>query len=263
MIRRFNRYELKYILPLSKCAALETDLASYLPLDAHGGQSGYGLMSLYYDSPGKDFFWAKIEGIKFRRKVRMRAYIKDHSAPLGDVMVEIKQRINRTVQKKRLVLPLGTAESLCNDRVLPEGLDTLDQQVAHEVLYLTHSMHLEPSAVTAYNRKAYEGVNENAGLRVTFDTKISGRVHALCMDPTVPNQLVLPIDWCVMEVKANDRVPDWLTSLLALHDCSLRRISKYCAVISYFGDRNLMPLAIQPTPDLPQPPPLTVPAESQ
>jgi hypothetical protein len=26
-------------------------------------------------------------------------------------------------------------------------------------------------------------------------------------------------------------VPDWVTSLLARHDCQLQRVSKYCAVV--------------------------------
>ena len=35
-------------------------------------------------------------------------------------------------------------------------------------------------------------------------------------------------DTIVMEVKVNDAVPLWVSRMIARHNCSLRRISKYC-----------------------------------
>jgi hypothetical protein len=35
-----------------------------------------------------------------------------------------------------------------------------------------------------------------------------------------------------MEVKVNERIPDWMVALLGKHECQLRRISKYCAVMA-------------------------------
>lgn len=244
MIRRFNRYELKYILPVTACERLIEELRERLPEDEHSVGAGYRIMSLYYDSPALDCFWAKIEGIKFRRKVRLRTYAGTDLENVTTGLVEIKQRINRTVQKRRLVLPLGQAEDLCTGKRIPEGLDALDNQVANEVCYLANSMHLQPAAITAYYRKAFEGTFENAGLRVTFDYDVRGRVHALELTATANNHLVLPLDWCIMEVKANETVPDWLTSLLARHNCSLNRISKYCAVVSQLHGLNVAPLVM-------------------
>ena len=103
MIKRFNRYELKYVLPVQKSQQIAEDLRAFTRPDAHGEAEGYRVVSLYYDSPWLDFFWAKIEGIKFRRKVRIRIYPDDLVG--GQAMVEIKQRINRTVQKRRLPMP--------------------------------------------------------------------------------------------------------------------------------------------------------------
>ena len=57
--------------------------------------------------------------------------------------MEIKQRINKTVQKRRLELPLEQAEELCAGKLSPEGLDSLDAQVAHEVTYLSRAMDLQ------------------------------------------------------------------------------------------------------------------------
>ena len=143
MIRRFNRFELKYVLPVRQCTVLFSELEERIVPDRHGERAGYPIISLYYDSPDYECFWSKIEGLKFRRKVRLRIYPDERGiAAVDRGSVEIKQRINRTVQKRRLELPLRDAEALCVGE-LPErawsGLDALDTQVAHEVSFLAKS----------------------------------------------------------------------------------------------------------------------------
>jgi len=246
VIRRFNRFELKYILPVAQCARLIEDLKHHIPADSHGGEAGYPLVSLYYDSPQLDCFWAKIEGIRFRRKVRLRIYPGDYISQVSRGSIEIKQRINKTVQKRRLELPLDRAEALCAGMLSLEGLDEMDTQVANEVTYLSRSMDLQPSAITAYWRRAFEGQEENAGVRITFDTYVASRIHALTVNAPAKNRLILPADYCIMEVKCDDRVPEWVISLLARHDCQLNRVSKYCAGVALLRDFKVMPLALSP-----------------
>lgn len=248
MIRRFNRFELKYVLPVSHCALIMEDLRHQIAPDSHGGSEGYPVVSLYYDSADYDFFWAKIEGLKFRRKVRLRIYPEDDVRKVTTGSVEIKQRINKTVQKRRLELRIEQAEDLCAGKFTPEGLDRMDAQVAHEVTYLSRAMHLRPTAITAYHRRAFEGSHENAGLRVTFDTRVMARINALTVNAAATNRLILPEDWCIMEVKADDRVPEWVTSMLARYNCQLTRISKYCAGVARLRGINVMPLAVSSEP---------------
>lgn len=251
MIRRFNRFELKYILPVAQCAKIIDELKHQIPPDRHGGEAGYPIVSLYYDSPDLECFWAKIEGIRFRRKVRLRIYPGDDITQVTNGSIEIKQRINKTVQKRRLELPLDQAEKLCAGQLSLEGLDEMDTQVAHEVTYLSRCLDLRPSAITAYWRRAFEGQEENAGVRVTFDTLVSSRIHALQVNAPATNRLILPADYCIMEVKADDRVPEWVTSLLARHDCQLNRVSKYCAGVALLRDLKVRDLAQSPGVTLP------------
>jgi hypothetical protein len=37
----------------------------------------------------------------------------------------------------------------------------------------------------------------------------------------------------VLEVKVNERIPHFMVTLLARHECVLTRMSKYCAVVSH------------------------------
>jgi hypothetical protein len=104
-------------------------------------------------------------------------------------------------------------------------------------------MHLRPTAITAYHRRAFTGNRYDSGLRITFDSDLRGRVHALRVSEDAENKRIAPPDWSIMEVKCDEAIPDWVTSLLARHSCSLQRVSKYCAVIAKLTDVDA-PLAI-------------------
>ena len=196
MIKRFNRYELKYLMPVVQAERIMDDLESMTTPDQHGGRKGYPVTSLYYDSPDLDCFWAKIEGIKFRRKLRIRIYPGSDIEAVNEGMLEIKQRMNRTVQKRRLKLPLEEGELLCRGRLDRNDLDPMDKQVASEIQYMVAAMHLVPAAITAYWRKAFVGGLYDAGLRITFDTDLRGRVHALKVNQKAINHLFAPPDSC-------------------------------------------------------------------
>ncbi|MGV3524738.1 MAG: VTC domain-containing protein [Candidatus Sericytochromatia bacterium] len=242
MIRRFNRFELKYILEMGKANALMRELALLTEPDPHDGNVGYAISSLYYDSPELDFFWAKIEGIKYRRKIRIRVYPGDAPDALAQAMVEIKQRINKTVQKRRLRLPLEEAYQLCKGRMERLDLDPVDQTVASEIQYLVQAKHLQPTAVIAYFRRAFMGTIYNPGLRITFDTHLKVRTHSLKLENSGAETYFLDPDWCIMEIKVNDTVPDWVSSLLTQYNCQLNRVSKYCAGLAHAKQLHVAPL---------------------
>lgn len=233
MIRRFNRFELKYVLHVSRRDALIDELGDSLHRDAHAlGDGTYKVTSLYYDSPSLACFWAKLEGIKYRRKVRVRIY--DTFADLADsvAMVEIKQRINRTVQKRRLVTTLDAAYALCDQGDRTTWDDTRDAAVAAEVEFLRRSLHLRPTCVITYQRRALVGGAYDPGLRVTFDMDLACRPPDRRLGTGVPTHRFFSPEFCIMEVKVNDAIPIWLSRLLARHGCDLRRISKYCAGVA-------------------------------
>lgn len=234
MIKRFNRYELKYIVHASRYRMLVEDLKHFMVPDDHGDVDGfYRVVSLYYDSPDRVGYWSKLEGLKFRRKLRLRIYPcpSPRDAKIG--FVEIKQRINRTVQKRRLVLPLEQAKVLCSGSDVDADLDEADRAVAGEVQFMVRSLSLRPSAVVSYRRRAYMGGRYERGMRLTFDMQLQGRTQALDVDHIAKNHYFLPPDWLIMEVKVNERIPTWAVSLLAKHDCQLCRVSKYCAVVAH------------------------------
>lgn len=236
-IKQFNRYELKYILTKDQYLEFVEILPNYAEPDMHGDHGGrYMITSLYYDSQDFKAYWDKIEGHKFRRKVRIRIYGDHAVTPESNCFVEIKQRINKTLQKKRIVVSYRSAEKLCSlGAEIPEerNFSGTDQEIAGEVRYLQATLQLQPSCVVSYDRRAFNGGGYDDGLRITFDTNLKGRVHDLTLLSTrhAENKFFIPPTMCIMEIKVNYRVPYWLTEVIGKYRFTLRRVSKYCAAL--------------------------------
>jgi len=232
-IRRFNRFELKYMVTLKQAETFKKALRAYLLADEHGNGNGrYTLTSLYYDSPDFRCYWEKVDGIKFRRKLRIRRY--ESEAPLtGDtlVFVEIKQRLDRVTQKRRVILPYRDAMQLCNDRQYPEEFAVDDKTFLDEIYAYLWQYNLRPVSIVRYERQAFIGTDFDLGLRVTFDTALQYQTHSLLLHEEPATHPMLPVDRVVMEIKVNERIPYWLTEMIAAHNLNMIRVSKYCRSI--------------------------------
>lgn len=241
-IRRFNRFELKYIVSIQAAEQFKQALSAYLAPDEHGDSLGsYGVSSLYYDGPDYRFYWEKIDGIKFRRKLRIRHY--ENGDPLTEdtpVFVEIKQRLNRVTQKRRLQLPYGDALRLCSQRQIPQpemfNHNPAVATVIDEVLALSWQYNLRPASIVSYARQALIGGQYDVGLRVTFDKVLYYRTSgegpsALQLNGESARLALFPADMVIIEIKVNERIPYWLTELVATHNLNLTRVSKYCRSI--------------------------------
>jgi SPX domain protein involved in polyphosphate accumulation len=234
-LHAFNRYEMKYLVAREHLDDLREELRRRLDVDSYAAAGGYGVWSVYYDTPHLRFYWEKIEGLRFRRKLRVRHY-GDRSGVTDDtpVYVEIKQRVNRVTQKRRVQVPYRQARELCDQRQMIEYGGS-GRGFLEEVLGLTHRLDLRPIAMTGYSREAFLGRDADVGLRVTLDHRVRGRDRDFHFGADTENRFIIPPRLAVLEVKANDRVPYWLTDLTAKRNLSVVRVSKYCQSVEAFG----------------------------
>lgn len=235
-LHAFNRYELKYLVPSDQIGDIRAELDERMERDAYAGPRGYGVWSVYYDTSRLRFYFEKIEGLKFRRKLRIRRYGETGEA--GDenspVSVEIKQRVNRVTQKRRVILPYERALALCDRR---ERIDVAaaDQPFVDEVLDLIIRLDLRPIAMTGYRREPYVGQDTDLGLRVTLDHRVRGRDRDFDLRAETENRYIIRPDFAVMEVKVNERAPYWVTDMAARYGLQIQRISKYCQSVEAHG----------------------------
>ena len=234
-LHAFNRYEIKYFVDELRVPELREELEARMDSDPYSPHGGYPVSSLYYDTPDLRFYWEKIEGLRFRRKLRMRLYGPPSECTDDSlVQIEIKQRVNRVTQKRRVALPYGLAQRWLNER---EGIESAPsgRGFVNEVTTLIGNLDLRPVVTTGYLREAFIGREADLGLRVTIDHKVHGRDRDFHFAAAAENRFTVPPKLAIVEIKANERVPYWATDLTARMDMSVIRVSKYCQSVQAFG----------------------------
>jgi SPX domain protein involved in polyphosphate accumulation len=104
-----------------------------------------------------------------------------------------------------------------------------------EVTTLVGNLDLRPIVTTGYLREAFVGRDADLGLRVTIDHRVHGRDRDFHFASGAANRFIIPPKLAVVEIKANERVPYWVTDLAARTDMSVIRVSKYCQSVQAFG----------------------------
>ena len=215
--------------------------------DAYGTTGEYVVTSLYYGSADLRCYWEKIDGIKFRRKLRIRRYERQAEMRSDEpVFVEIKQRLDKTIQKRRAKLVYPDALGLCAGEEISH--DPADSALVGEVRVFVGTFRLEPKSIVSYFRSALVGGSHDPGLRVTFDTDIRYRDGDLALDSKHPGRHMVHPEMCVLEIKANERLPLWVVDLIGHHNIQLIRVSKYCQSIEVSGS---VPQSVFHMPDPP------------
>lgn len=233
-VRTFNRYELKYVVDRRLVAAFRAAIAPRVERDHHGVGGFYPVWSRYYDTSDLSFYWQKIDGIRYRRKLRIRHY-GDPCALNADtrVWVEIKQRLDRVTQKRRVLLPYADALRLCAGED-PGTVTRRDARVAEEIIGFVSTLALRPVTVVGYVREAFLGRDEDGGMRITIDSRLRGRDRDLDLNAAGHHRFIVHPEISIVEIKVNERVPYWLTELVARNNLQLVRLSKYCQSIEAF-----------------------------
>ena len=228
-----NRFEVKYLVATRAMPELSAALGEYVVPDPHaGGEQGYGVFSIYWDSPDFRHFWEKVEGIKYRRKLRFRRYLGS-----DQVFVEIKQRHDRTLQKRRATWPVERVVRAFGDGHTVDWDAVGDDKVGTEGLLMAQRYRLFPRMGILYRRRALFGAFDPE-LRVTFDSRIQYRTAGLDIArPFDTGKYVLDPRVTVMEIKYNHRAPVWLTKMIRRHELRIVRMSKYCSAVDreYFA----------------------------
>jgi hypothetical protein len=235
--RNLNRYEVKYLVATTAVPGLMDEFAPWLAPDPNSPpDTGYRILSMYWDTPRLGFFWEKIEGVKYRRKLRFRRY-----EGAEGVFLEVKQREDRTLHKRRLRWPAERIAAAFGDgrRGVDWGL-VADEPVAVEAALLIERLRLRPRMAVQYRRRAFFGAFDPE-LRITFDSRIRYRLPPVGLDRMFDGgRNVLDPRVTVLEVKYDHRAPRWLARAVCRHGLSMVRMSKYCSAVDrhYFGGQN-------------------------
>lgn len=244
-ITSFERKEIKYLLTLEQKNHLFTLIGNYLQPDEHGESGNYKLMSLYYDSPEKDFYREKRMKFANRKKIRIRRYVGTSPAiqDSDQVFIEIKEHTEVINYKRRVSLRADEAFALLEEGKRPIHNDPKDQAVIEEILALRAQYHLEPSAVTSYQRQAYKTKKSDGGIRITFDQGVTYRTEHLNLDRQEGDNALIDEHMEIMEIKVKGELPVWTQAALQICGIEASHFSKYTAAIEKGLQGRLIPPA--------------------
>lgn len=228
---RYGRYELKYFLPHNQIKKLMAWTEPYVVADDHAeiidGIPRYNIRSVYFDTHNLNLYYEKIEGLKNRRKFRIRTYKRpdDETA----VFLEIKYRFNTQVMKDRAKFSFAEAKKILADRVY---LDKSDHPLhlkkpAERFVHYYYNWNLQPIVTVIYDRIPFVGRNDRQ-IRLTIDTNLRFIDHRNENRLFFPSkEEPVPLPGAVLELKFDKLMPEWMRQLLRRFDIRQQSISKY------------------------------------
>lgn len=216
--RIFQRHELKFLVTGEQRASLETAFAERMVPDPHGEST---ICNVYYDTPDYRLIRTSLEKPVYKEKLRLRSY--GPAGPEDPVFLELKKKYKGIVYKRRVSLPLRSAEDYFTGRApLPEL-----GQIGREIEYFNRFYGtLRPALYLCYDRSAFFS-RESADLRVTFDRNISWRQESVTLSSPAGGRQILPPGASLMEIKAAAAIPMWLVELLSRLEIRQTSFSKY------------------------------------
>ena len=170
----FLRYEFKYFINSKISKEIFDQSLNFMKIDdfaLNNKNKRYLVRSLYFDNDQYHNFFEKVDGIKSRKKFRLRSYDKDLTSK-NPVFLEMKGRALDRIIKKRLMIDkkdIKYFETLKN-------LDELhnkykDSSLIKEFIYDVKKKNIKPKILIDYNRRP---LINRFGLyfRLTFDSDL-------------------------------------------------------------------------------------------
>ena len=196
----FKRVEQKYLISKNQKDKLLNQIANYVEEDEYFKSE---ISNIYFDNDNHELLIESLEKPNFKIKVRLRMYNE-----CRDVFLEIKDKVNGVVGKRRIKLTLDEFYDYFNNHKIK------DNQIMKELDYYFKLFNLKPSIFVAYDRLSYKEKN-NKNLRITIDANLRSRYYDLRLEDGSYGEKYFNNDMYIMEVKVLDSMPIWLVKSLS------------------------------------------------
>ena len=199
-----KRYELKYLLSDRQSGWFLRKLDDHMKIDEFGRTS---IASLYYDTPDSRLIRQSLERPVFKEKIRLRSYgLATEESP---VFLELKRKYDGVVYKRRVQSTIPEVEGFFMGEEITGG----DQQIRKELTcFRDFHRTLIPACLIIYDRTAF--FQPDGDLRLTIDEAPRCRFTDLNLS-SMDGTSLLPEGYSILELKVQDAMPLWLTSILS------------------------------------------------
>ena len=205
VITVMKRYEMKFILSKEQLVFLKDALKDHMVVDQYGKTS---IASIYYDTPDYRLIRASIEKPSYKEKIRLRSYgLIKNGKP---AYLEIKRKCEGIVYKRRV----ETSEQEVAQFLDYETDEISEGQIAKEMVYFRNLYKvLEPKIMIAYDRTSYKEIVGD--IRLTIDENPRYRAYDLNLHTSMDGTPLLEPGSAILEIKVQQEMPLWLTSILS------------------------------------------------
>lgn len=225
------RLEYKFLVPNEKLDAVRQAIAPYVRIDDFAAQRAglqYTVRSIYFDTAGLQDFIDKVEGVRVRKKIRIRGY--NARRETKDVFFEIKRKFGAHSEKMRTAVPHEALHDVL-ESAGPQDILASAPAAAVECIgrFLFHVRRhsLNPKVLVIYEREAYN-CTFNSGLRLTIDKNLRSRLYPALDDLFEEAQVQFVLSGCcILEVKFNCGLPRWLLAVIRAQELRQLPLSKY------------------------------------
>lgn len=226
-----SRYEYKYKINNEMTPVIRDYCRPYTTVDPHLKeikQNKYTVRSIYFDTPELDFYYEKMDGLKIRKKLRIRTYNEMNDF----AFLEIKRKFVNSIAKERSKLPFLVIERLIStmeDSAIeyPQN-DYNARLVSGKFVYNLLKKGLLPVLLVVYEREAYVGLKDDRE-RLTIDTDVRATPEPDLGDILNTKNFVPTIkDASILELKFDEIMPQWMKNLVREFGLKKESISKYC-----------------------------------
>lgn len=214
------RHELKYIINEAEKEVLMSRLKLIMKLDAHAGENGYFIRSLYFDDKKMTAYDEKLAGVSERKKYRIRGY----NYTDNNLKLECKRKNGQYINKIAAKLSPEEYEKIINKDY--SFLKDRKEKVCQD-FYLECTLNgMEPVVFVDYDRVPF--VYDFGEVRVTFDSHVrSGYFDTDICSKEIPVFEVLEPGLLIMEVKYTEYCPSIIKDIVQPAQGIYTAFSKY------------------------------------
>lgn len=228
-----SRLEYKFLVPDSHLDTLRRHLSVFVDIDPFAGErecGEYTVRSVYCDTMRSNCYHEKMDGIRVRKKYRIRGYNRRDDDCL--LFLEIKRKKVNAIDKNRAPFKWSCLHRIFSSDDIGRHIISLsnngkETKDAQRFLYHYYAQRLSPAILIVYEREAFYGKFDRS-LRITFDKNVRSKpVDAF--DHLFDETDLRPArsGYFILEVKFWGSLPSWLRSIIRQYGLSRLALSKY------------------------------------
>ena len=234
----FQRYEFKYILNKDISDQIEKEAKNFMTFDSFVQKrldNQYFVRSLYYENFFSSNFFEKVDGMRTRRKYRLRTYGKslEENVP---IFFEVKGRNLERTYKKRMNVDFKYLNFFLNKKLHYKLIDAYpDNELIKNFVFDSFKKDLKPYILVDYTRRPY--VNKfGLYFRLTFDKSLlSTKANNLFYNVNNLSWLECKAGYTILEVKFDRSIPAWFHRIIQSYNLNRKSISKFAIGMTTCG----------------------------